>query len=107
MAARLPPTARSVSSLSSPFDCRAFTGRQSQRQHHDYELGYGPLYASREHSWDDVLEGTDLGHCTSPAAKRRPERNNSRCSGFRQCEASGTTTGVTAWSRLMVSLASS
>src|SRR5215469_6106749 len=41
MVARLPPTARSVSSLSSPLDCRAFTGRRSQRPHHDYELRYG------------------------------------------------------------------
>src|ERR1700736_5533191 len=52
-------------------------------------------------------EAAGLHHAVSPAASRRPSRKSLRCSGLRQCMAFGTTTGVTALSRLMVCLASS
>jgi len=48
-----------------------------------------------------------LAQGVSSAAKRRPDRISSRCSGFRRKLASGITTGVTARSRLMISRASS
>jgi CheY-like chemotaxis protein len=51
--------------------------------------------------------GLAVGHPASPEANRRPDRRSLRCSGLRQCIAFGTTTGVTALSRSIVSLASS
>src|SRR6516164_1999035 len=43
---------------------------------------------------EDRGEPAGLAHASSPAAKRSPDRNRSRCSGLRQCMASGTITGV-------------
>src|SRR6516165_7105959 len=54
MAARSVSTARSASSLSLPFDCRAFTGRQSQRQHHNYEFAHGLVCASHTHLGEEA-----------------------------------------------------
>ena len=62
---------------------------------------------ARDIGGKDRGEAAGLAHVVSPAAKRTPERNSSRCSGFRQCIAVGTTTDVTALSRSMASLASS
>src|SRR5215471_3861790 len=69
MVARSVSTARSASSLSSPFDSRASTGRQSQRQHHDYELAHGVACASHTHPGEEAgtliaawrLHGCELG----------------------------------------------
>jgi hypothetical protein len=48
-----------------------------------------------------------LAHEASPAARRRPERNSSPCSGWRNGFAVGATTGVRAASRLRINRASS
>jgi hypothetical protein len=47
------------------------------------------------------VDGEAVGgsHADSPTANRRPDRYNSRCSALRQCEASGTRTGVMSRSR--------
>jgi hypothetical protein len=38
---------------------------------------------ARHVSGEDRCETAGLAHADSPAARRRPERNSSRCSGFR------------------------
>jgi hypothetical protein len=64
---------------------------------------------SREYSigGEDRGETAGLARAVSPAARRRPDRNSSRCSGLRNCEPLGTTTGVIARSRSTISRASS
>src|SRR5215472_6969560 len=47
-----------------------------------------------------------LAHVASPIARRRPDRKNSRCSGFRRKLASGIRTEVMVCSRSMISRAS-
>ena len=54
----------------------------------------------------DRSETSGLGQVASPAAKRRPDRKSSRCSGFRQCVDAGSTTFERTRTRLIASLAS-
>src|SRR6516162_4850168 len=56
---------------------------------------------------EDGGEAAGRAHGASLAARRRPDRNSSRCSGMRQCMAFGTTTDVMARSRSTASCASS
>jgi hypothetical protein len=56
---------------------------------------------------EDRGETAGLAHPASPAARRRPDKYSSRCSGFLQFMALGTTTFVRLRSRSMVSRASS
>jgi hypothetical protein len=84
------------------------------REHPEYDHIAGvsvmPRIPQPSHpaNWRVELSVTaGLAHVVSPAANRSPSRKSLRCSGLRQCMALGITTGVTAWSRLIVSLASS
>src|SRR5262245_27380397 len=52
-------------------------------------------------------EAARLAHSVSPAARRRPDSHNSRCSVFRRKLRSEITTGVIARSRATISRASS
>ena len=56
---------------------------------------------------EDRGETAGLAHPASPAARRRPDKYSSRCSGFLQFMALGTTTFVRLRSRSMASRASS
>src|SRR5262249_5178072 len=58
-------------------------------------------------SGHDGGETTGLAHFSSPAARRRPDSQSSRCSAFRRKLRSDTTTGVIARSRVTISRASS
>src|SRR6266446_1839437 len=56
---------------------------------------------------EDRGETAGLAHVSSPAARRRPDRNSSRSSGLRKGRLSGTTRGVMARSFATIARASS
>ena len=82
------------------------------------EMGFEPLvrpFLIRTHQprvagyirCKDGGEAAGLAHVSSPAARRRPDRNSSRSSGFRYRVAGSITTGVIARNRLTISRAAS
>ena len=70
-------------------------------------LQYVALSDNGETDGEDRGEAAGSAYVVSPAAKRSPDSNSSRCSGFRKGSSLGTTTGVISCSRFTISRASS
>jgi hypothetical protein len=57
-------------------------------------MGYGSIDGTLRNKGPIDCDIAGASHVASPADKRRPDRNSSRCSGLRQCAALGTTSVV-------------
>jgi hypothetical protein len=100
LAARLPPAMLKVVPLLERLGQRVFV------------IGEEPALANLVKLAANVLHRDDArmhgrGVVASPAARRRPDRNSSRCSGLRKRRSLGTTTGVMARSCATMARASS